>query len=84
MALKEVMSDKNIRQRLLMTVLCAFLAMNFPLLLIASKEKLLFGFPVLYIYLFSIWFLTIIAVRYLVIRLASGSDKNKTRRQDNA
>lgn len=60
------MQQTNFQQRLLGTVLCASLGFNYPLLSLASQGQLLFGLPVLYLYLFGVWILFILIVRHLV------------------
>ncbi|MCB1754756.1 MAG: hypothetical protein KDJ38_04495 [Gammaproteobacteria bacterium] len=57
------------RQRLLVTALCGLLAMNYPLLMLASQPKLIVGLPVLFVYLFGVWALIIVSVRLLIKQL---------------
>ena len=42
-------------ERLVALVLAGALALNYPLLDVFSDERLLFGIPVLYLYLFTVW-----------------------------
>ena len=55
--------DQYIRikgQKLFFLFLLFLVLMGFPVLSIFNIEKLFFGIPVLYLYLFSSWFLLII------------------------
>ena len=61
------MREKHFQQKLTVVVLCAFLAMNYPLLLLASHNGLIFGFPPLAVYLFGVWALLILLVRRLTM-----------------
>ncbi len=51
-------------ERLVVFMLLGGLALNYPLLAIFSKKALLFGIPILYLYLFSFWafFILLIAM----------------------
>ncbi|HBR97131.1 MAG TPA: hypothetical protein DD979_07110 [Gammaproteobacteria bacterium] len=73
------MPETDDRQRLLVTVLCGLLLFNYPLLLLASRDGLIFGVPVLYLYLFGVWLLLIVGVRFWVQRLSGAA----TASQDN-
>ncbi|GMQ75362.1 MAG: hypothetical protein BMS9Abin01_0610 [Gammaproteobacteria bacterium] len=42
-------------ERLVALVLVGGLALNYPLLYVFSDARLLFGIPVLYLYLFAVW-----------------------------
>jgi len=59
--------SKRQNERLVAIFVAAVLALNFPLLSIASRMKLLLGIPILYFYLFFIWGLLIL-VSGLAIR----------------
>lgn len=52
-----------------------FLALNYPLLAIFDRMALLFGIPVLYLYLFSVW-LAIIIIKALLSRIVKPGDTN--------
>jgi hypothetical protein len=52
-------------ERLVALVLAGALALNYPLLDVFSDERLLFGIPILYLYLFAFWAL-FIAVAALI------------------
>jgi hypothetical protein len=61
-----VKQNKQLIQLFLMGIL-AFFLLNFPLLSLSSKAKLVLGFPQLYVYIFSVWLLLIFAV-FLILR----------------
>ena len=50
-----------------------YLLMNYPLLSLFNLPRLLWGFPILYIYIFSAWLLLII----LVVWITSSSNRLK-------
>ncbi|HRW08222.1 MAG: hypothetical protein KDE47_29720 [Caldilineaceae bacterium] len=53
-------------QRLVAIFLIGLLALNFPLLSVFSTAGLLWGIPVLYVYLFGSWITLIIAMALTV------------------
>jgi hypothetical protein len=55
-------------QRLLVLFIFGCLAINYPLLALFSKTALWFGYPVLYFYLFVVWFLFIILIAIVTER----------------
>lgn len=55
--------------------LLGILFLNFPLLSLSSKITLVFGFPSLYVYIFSIWILLLV-MAFLILKKDS-SDKKK-------
>jgi hypothetical protein len=52
-------------QRLLVLFVFGALALNYPLLALFSKRVYLFGFPLLYLYLFTLWALFIICIAFV-------------------
>ncbi|MBC8317326.1 MAG: hypothetical protein H8E41_05430 [Desulfobulbaceae bacterium] len=42
-------------ERLIVILIIGVIALNYPLLSLFSKVKLIFGIPVLYFYLFTVW-----------------------------
>jgi hypothetical protein len=46
----------------------AFFLLNFPLLSLSNKSKLIFGLPQLFVYVFVVWFLLIVAVFFILRR----------------
>ncbi len=58
-------------------LIVAFLLFNYPLMSVANMPKLLFGIPVLYLYLFVLWFLVII-ISSLILNLNKKNDSEDT------
>lgn len=58
--------DRN--TRLILAFFVFFLLLNFPLLGIAEKERIVFGVPMLYGYLFAVWAALIGLTAWLVRR----------------
>ena len=56
---------KRHEQKLVILSMLMLLALNIPLLLLFDSTKSLFGFPVIYIYLFSAWLFSIV-ITYLI------------------
>jgi len=52
-------------QRLLVLFIFGCLALNYPLLALFSKNVYLFGFPLLYFYLFVLWVFFIICIAFV-------------------
>ncbi len=52
------------RERTVILFCLALLALNPPLLSIFSKPVLVFGFPLLYLYLFSVWGCIIVLIAF--------------------
>lgn len=61
------MNEKRTEQRLLMASLLFGLLLNYPILSIFNSNRLLFGLPQLYVYLFVTWGVLIL----LIYRIAS-------------
>ncbi|MCB1753597.1 MAG: hypothetical protein KDI18_11725 [Gammaproteobacteria bacterium] len=57
---------KLMRQRLVALFLTGMLLLFSPLVALWDRPKLLFGLPVLYLYLFSVWILLIAAMAWVV------------------
>jgi len=55
-------------QRLLALFAFGCLALNYPLLALFSKIALWYGIPVLYLYLFTVWFFFIIIIAIVTER----------------
>lgn len=53
-------------RRILLLAPCLLLVLNYPWLAIFSKETLLFGLPLLHVYLFVLWFVIILTIRFLM------------------
>ena len=54
-------------ERLIGLLLAGIVLLNFPFLSVFSVDRLVFGIPVLYLYLFSVWIL-LIGVMALILR----------------
>ena len=51
--------DSKINKRLVALFLLGCVLLNFPILSLVNPEILIFGLPLLYVYIFSIWCLLI-------------------------
>ena len=67
-------ADKRRRERLVVVAIFGFLALNFPMLSVFDLQQLWFGIPVLYWYLFGIWFGFLIAVALIMERRTRPGD----------
>jgi hypothetical protein len=61
---------KQHNERLIALLIVGLLALNYPLLSLFSKARLIFGVPVLYLYLFSVWY---IFITFVALNLARPS-----------
>lgn len=61
---------KRRNERLIVLPLVGVIALNYPLLSLFSRVKLLCGVPVLYLYLFAVWLLFILGVAVLLEKSA--------------
>ena len=59
--------NNNLNGRLLGIFFLGFLLLNYPIFSLVNKDRLLFGLPLLYIYIFVVWGF-LIAFVYWVIR----------------
>ena len=59
---------KQHSERLIAVLIGGLLALNYPLLSLFSKVKLVFGVPLLYLYLFAVWYIFIICVALILAR----------------
>ncbi|MGV7106161.1 hypothetical protein [Flavobacterium sp. U410] len=59
---------KRHQQKLVVLSLSLLLALNLPLLLLFDKAQVFFGLPLIYGYLFTIWFLAILISIVIVNR----------------
>ena len=60
-------------ERLIVVLVIGTIALNYPLLSLFSKVRLLFGIPVLYLYIFAIWSVFIACVALILEKKASSS-----------
>lgn len=58
---------KRHEQKLVILSMLMLLALNIPILLLFNNAQALFGFPVIYIYIFSAWLFSI-GTTYLIIK----------------
>ena len=65
---------KRQTERLIGILAIGLVVLNYPLLSLFSKVKLLFGIPVLYFYIFAVWAVFILSVA-LVLEGSSSSSK---------
>lgn len=70
--------SKRQHERLLAVFIIGVILLNYPLLSLFSKAKLLFGVPVLYLSLFMIWFIFIGCVAYILEKLKTPAIKTDT------
>lgn len=64
---------KRQNERLIAVLVIGFILLNYPLLSLFSKVKLIFGVPVLYLYLFLIWIIFIGCVAIILEKTKSPS-----------
>src|SRR5690606_41513020 len=57
-------------QRLVAVFLAGMLLLNYPILSLFDRPASLFGLPLLHVYLFSVWLGLIVAVAWIVERVA--------------
>jgi hypothetical protein len=54
--------------RLIALLIVGLLALNYPLLSLFSRVKLVLGVPLLYLYLFAVWYIFILGVALVLAR----------------
>jgi hypothetical protein len=59
--------QKRINERLIALVCLGIVALNYPFLSLFSKKMFFLGVPLLYLYIFALWFLFIVVLA-LVMR----------------
>jgi len=64
---------KRQKERLVVMLIIGVIALNYPLLSLASRLRLLFGIPVLYLYLFAVWSLFILFLALILEKPAAPS-----------
>ncbi|RAR70706.1 hypothetical protein CLV55_110107 [Flavobacterium aciduliphilum] len=55
------------QQKFIIVSLILLIGLNLPILLLFDTSKNLFGFPVMYIYIFSLWVFSILA-SFLIVK----------------
>ncbi len=63
--------SKQQNERLIVMFIIGVIALNYPLLSLFSKVKLIFGIPVLYLYLFVFWIIFIVCIAVIVEKTKS-------------
>ncbi|CAH0334594.1 hypothetical protein FVB9288_00185 [Flavobacterium sp. CECT 9288] len=58
---------KRHEQKMVILSLLMLIALNLPLILLFDSSESLFGFPITYIYIFSVWLFSII-VSFIIIK----------------
>ncbi|KMQ70987.1 hypothetical protein [Chryseobacterium koreense] len=58
---------KRHKQKLVILSIILFLMFNVPLLLLFNSSEHFWGFPIIYVYLFSVWFIGI-AISFIVFK----------------
>ncbi|HRE77963.1 MAG TPA: hypothetical protein PLL09_09065 [Flavobacterium sp.] len=53
-------------QKFVIISLLLWMAFNFPILLLFNKSEAIFGIPIIYFYIFSVWTLSIIISFYFL------------------
>jgi len=69
----DTLSERRRRERLVALVVLGVLALNYPLVALFSHVRLLFGIPLLYLYLFVTWLVLIVLVARAMAVTNSGS-----------
>lgn len=57
--------ERNTKQKLVTIAVTAFVLLNIPILQTVNKPLLIWGVPVLYLYVFFIWVLLIVCIYFL-------------------
>ena len=71
-------ASKRQNERLVALLIAGILFINYPILSLFSKPRLLFGAPVLYLYLFAVWLLFILLLAIIVGRDSNHPYSSKT------
>jgi len=70
--------ERRRRERLVSLAVIGILAINYPLVALFSHVTLLFGIPLLYLYLFVVWLAIIALVAVTVARSDDGRQDKAT------
>ena len=62
---------KRQNERLVVMLVLGVIALNYPLLSLFSKVQLLFGIPILYLYIFTVWFVFIVCLALILEKSTS-------------
>ncbi len=63
--------SKRQNERLIVIMIVGVIVLNYPLLSLFSRVKLIFGVPVLSLYLFTVWFIFIGCVAVILEKTTS-------------
>ncbi len=74
--------SKRQNERLTGMLIVGVVALNYPILSLFSKSKLIFGIPVLYLYLFLFWAVFIILIAFILEKQPFQSLKTSSTKQD--
>lgn len=64
-------AGKRRTERLIVILIFGVIALNYPLLSLFSTIRLLFGVPILYLYIFAVWYLLILGIALILERSPS-------------
>ncbi|MCK4837166.1 MAG: hypothetical protein KAS94_00100 [Desulfobulbaceae bacterium] len=70
--------QKRINERLIALVFLGIIALNYPLLGLVSKKLFFCGVPLLYLYIFSLWFLFIMVLALVMRKRGSPTSTPET------
>jgi len=62
---------KRQNERLVVMLVLGVIALNYPLLSLFSKVQLLFGIPILYLYIFTVWLVFIVCIALILEKSSS-------------
>lgn len=68
-------AGKRRTERLIVLLIIGAIALNYPLLSLFSTIRLLFGVPVLYLYIFAVWYLLILCMALILERSPSAKQE---------
>jgi len=57
---------KRQNERLVVTLVIGFIALNYPLITLFSKVRVFFGIPILYLFIFTIWSVLIVCIALIL------------------
>ncbi len=59
---------KRHQQKLIVLTITLLIALNLPIVLLFDSSNVLLGFPIIYIYIFSVWLLSVLLSMLVVNR----------------
>jgi len=69
------MQSKSKRQKLILISILLFIAFTYPIISIANKATLIYGIPLLFLYILIIWVIAIIVMYRLAERKQKKADE---------